>query len=112
MFEVFQPVTESPVLIALTVAFAITSSITVFDTRLIQAKKAGNLLPDEPQLPAWVGLIGWLHWGIGLALLILSWKYALAVFVLKFILSVLPVLETIGNVLMSPFKPKARPPAA
>ncbi len=112
MFEVFEPVTRSPALLALTVAFAITSSITVFDTRLIQAKKAGNLHPDESLLPAWVGIISWMHWGVGLALLILNWKYALAIFVLKFILSVLPVLETIGNVLMAPFKSKARPPAA
>ena len=30
---------------------------------------------------------------------VLNWKVAIAVYVLKFILDVLPVLETIGNVI-------------
>ena len=95
---------NSPVLIGLTIAFAITASITTFDARLIQAKRVGNLSPDEPLLPAWTGLFGWLHWGLCLTILILNWKYALLVFIIQFVLSVLPVLETIGNVLMSPFR--------
>lgn len=96
----------SPLLITLTVLYAITSSITVFDKRLIQAKRSGALPPDEPMLPSWVGIIAWLHWGLLLVLLILNWKYALAVYVAKFILSVLPVLEIVGNMLMRPFRPK------
>lgn len=101
----YQPI-DSPSLIILTVLFAITSSITVFDKRLIQAKRDGTLPPDEPMLPSWVGLIGWGHWILFLALLILNWKYALALFVIKFVLSVLPVLETVGNILMRPFRLK------
>lgn len=97
---------SSPILIILTVVFAITSSITTFDKRLIQAKKAGTLPQDEPMLPSWVGVISWLHWGVMLAILLLNWKFAVAIFIIGFILEVLPVWETIGNVLMSPFKPK------
>jgi len=88
----------------LTIAFVITSSITTFDKRLIQARRDGTLPPDEPSLPSWVGLIGWIHWGLALALLIINWKYAIIVFIVMFVLAVLPVLETIGNILMSPFK--------
>lgn len=98
----------SPIVILLTVLFGITSSITTFDKRLIQAKKTGVLPVDKPMLPTWVGFIAWLHWGLGLAILLLNWKYAIAVFVVKFVLEVLPVLETIGNVLMRPFRPKAK----
>ncbi len=57
-------------------------------------------------LPSWVGIFGFLQWAIFIALFILNWKYALIIFVVKFILKVLPVLETIGNILMSPFLPK------
>jgi hypothetical protein len=97
---------DSPLLITLTVLFAITSSITVFDKRMIQAKRSGSLPPDEPMLPSWVGIIAWIHWGLLLGLLILNWKYAIGVYIAKFILSVLPVLEIAGNVLMRPFRPR------
>jgi len=92
----------------LAIAFVITSSITTFDKRLIQARRDGTLPPDEPLLPSWVGLIGWIHWGLALALLIINWKYAIIVFIVMFILAVLPVLEMIGNMLMSPFKQRTQ----
>lgn len=95
-------------LIILTIAFVITSSITTFDKRLIQAKRGGTLPPGEPMLPSWVGLIGWIHWGLALALLMVNWKYAILVFIAMFVLAVLPVLETIGNLLMSPFKQRTQ----
>jgi len=100
------PINE-PILIILTIFFAITSAITVFDVRLIQAKKRGEL-PDEPMLPSWVGVITWLHWGLTVIILLLNWKYGLLLIIIKFVLSVLPVLETIGNFLMSPFRPKGK----
>lgn len=91
--------------VILTITFVITSSITTFDKRLIQAKRDGTLPPDEPLLPSWVGLIGWIHWGLALALLIINWKYAIIIFIIMFILAVIPVLERIGSILMSPFRP-------
>ena len=92
------------IVIILTILYAITSSITVFDKRMIQAKRDGVLPEDESLLPSWVGIILFIHWIIGLSILILNWQFAIIVFVAKFILSILPVLETIGNILMSPFK--------
>lgn len=89
---------------SITAIFAITASITAFDTRLIQAKKLGDLPPDEPLLPSWTGLITLLHLGLSLTILLLNWKYALLIFLVQFVLQVLPVLEIIGNVLMAPFK--------
>ena len=94
--------------VILTIAFVITSSITTFDKRLIQAKRDGVLPPDEPLLPSWAGLIGWIHWGLALSLLIINWKYAIIIFIIMFILAVLPVLEIIGNILMSPFKQRTK----
>jgi hypothetical protein len=96
----------TPLIIGLTVAYFITTSITTFDIRLVQAKKDGTLPPDQPMLPGWVSSLYWLQWAIFLALLYLNWKYALVLFVVKFILKVLPVLEIVGNILTSPFKPR------
>ncbi|MAF20068.1 MAG: hypothetical protein CMI55_00090 [Parcubacteria group bacterium] len=95
---------ENPILIGLIALFTITSSITVFDKRLIQAKRDDPVFKADSILPQWIGLIGWLHWLIGLSIILLNWKVAITVFIIKFILSVFPVLETIGNILMSPFK--------
>jgi len=97
---------DSPVLMLMTIAYFFTSAITTFDKRLIQAKKHGSVPVDEPMLPWWVGLIAWVHWGLFLSLLILNWKYALVLFALKFVCSVLPILETVGNILMTPFRPR------
>ncbi len=90
----------------LIILFAITSSITTFDIRLIQAKRDGALLPDEPLLPSWVAGVYWIHYGLIITMLIMDWKHAVSVLIIGFILKVLPVWETIGNILMLPFKNK------
>src|SRR5436853_7679495 len=94
-------------IIALTVAYFLVASITTFDIRMTQAQRQGTLPSDEPMLPSWVGVFVWAQWAIFLLLLYLNWKYALILFALKFVLKVLPVLEVIGNILMSPFKPRS-----
>ncbi len=94
----------SPLYITLTIVYFLVSSIVVFDIRLIQAKKFGGV--DYRSLPLWVGFFYYIQWALFITLAILNWKYALIIFVIKFILKVLPVLETIGNILMSPFKPE------
>lgn len=97
------PITST--VIILTTVYFICESISTFETRIIQAKRDGRLPPDEPLLPDWTVAFIWIGWITFLALIFISWKYALAIFIIKFILKVLPVLETIGNILMSPFKP-------
>jgi hypothetical protein len=96
----------TPLIIGLTVAYFLVASISTFDLRLTQAKRDGTLPPDEPTLPSWVVVFDWLMWAIFIALLYLNWKYALVLFAIKFVLKVVPALETIGNILMSPFKPR------
>ena len=106
MVDLFNTPIDSPLIIVLTIIFAFTSSITTFDKRLIQAQRDGRLSENEAMLPTWVGALVWFHWLVGLSIILLNWKYAIVVFVIKFILSVLPVLETIGNILMLPFRHK------
>jgi len=95
----------SPLYLILTVAYFLVASITTLDIRLMQAKSRGE---DFGELPPWVGIFPFMQWGLFIALAILNWKIAIGLFVLKFVLKVLPVLELIGNVLMAPFAPKRR----
>jgi len=97
----------NPLLVALTVGYFLAASVTTFDIRLIQAKRAGALPPDERMLPAWVGIFHYLQWAAFVGLLVANWKFALAVFAIKSVLRVLPVLEVVGNLLMSPVKRRA-----
>lgn len=97
---------DTATLIGLTVAYGVISSITTFDIRLIQGKKNGTLPLDEPDLPKWITILYWLEWIIFAFMVYLNWKYALIVFAIKFVLKVLPILEIIGNILMTPFKKK------
>ena len=103
--ELFNTSFSNPFFIITLILFTITSSITVFDKRMIQAHRSGEMKSNE-MLPSWVGIIGWIHWILGAILILINWKYALIIFVGKFVLSVLPVLEILGNFIMSPFKRK------
>lgn len=97
------PIT-SPLYQTLTILYFLVESIVTFDVRLIQAKRQGE---DFGLLPPWTGIFIYIGWGLFIALLVLSWKLALIIFAVKFVLKVLPVLETIGNILMSPFTQRA-----
>ena len=104
MLKLFDSPLNSPYIYCLLIIYALTSSITVFDTRLIQGRKNGTVPESEPMLPNWVSLIAWIDWLALLALILMNWKVALIAYAIKFILSVLPVLEVVGNILMSPFR--------
>lgn len=101
--ELFNTPVQSTIIILLTVVYFIIASITTFDIRINQAITQGE---DEIPLPLWVAIFYWLLWAIWIWILLLNWQYALVIFAIKFILKVLPVLEIIGNILMSPFKHK------
>ncbi len=106
MIELFNTAVRSPVIITLTVLYFLTSSITTFDIRMTQGKCDGTIPSNEQMPPRWVALIYWIDWLLIIAIFLLNWKYAVLVFIVKFILQVLPVLEIAGNILMSPFKRK------
>lgn len=94
----------SPLYLILTIVYFLVASVVTLDIRLEQAKKFEGV--DYGTLPSWTNIFWLLQWCIFIVLAILNWKYALIIFVVKFVLKILPVLETIGNILMSPFKPK------
>ena len=108
MISLLNTPANSPVLIVTTIAFVVTASITTFDVELFRAKRDGVVPPDELLLPSWTGIFHLLHWGLCLTLLILNWKYAVLGFIIQFALSIFPILETIGNVLMSQLRDRKR----
>lgn len=97
-----------PISITLVIIFIITSSVTTFDKRMIQAKKAGTIPTDESLPPSWVAGVYWIHYGLMVIILVLNWKYAIGLFIIGFIFEVLPVWETLGNIIMRPFRPKIK----
>lgn len=99
--ELFKTSIDSPFVIIITIAFFIVSAITTFDIRIIQAQKEGI---DEPSLPNWVAGLYWLNWIFSISIILLNWKYAIAVFIVRFILKITPVLETIGYYLVNRFR--------
>lgn len=103
--ELFNTPIGTPLLIVLTVLYFIVASVETFDIRIIQANRQGANLPN---LPNWVIVFHILLWVFWILIFLLNWKYAFILFGIKFILKVLPVLETIGNILMSPFSPNKK----
>lgn len=104
MITLFSTPITSPIVIILTIIYFICESITTYDTRLIQAQRDGFSQENETMLPTWVGFFVFIGWGTFIALVLLNWKYAILIFIIKFILKVLPVLESIGQILMMPFR--------
>jgi len=106
MKEIIQEALQSPALICMTIILFITGSITTFDIRLTQAIRRGQLPKEHPELPWWVAFLYWIHYGLIICLFFINWKYATILFIALFVLKVLPVLETFGNIMMAPFKPR------
>ena len=100
--NLFNTPTNMPIIIVLAIVYFVCAAITTFDTRIIQAKKAGFLPENESQVPEWTGLFGIVMWLAFTALFVLNWWFALVLFALKFILKVIPVLENIGAFLLLP----------
>lgn len=95
---------ESPLFLVLTTALFFFSSITTFDKRQTQAKNAGVLPSDHPDLPRWVGAAHIFDWILLIALFVVNWRAALVVWMGLLAFKILPVLETIGNLLMKLFR--------
>lgn len=95
--------------ILLSFVFAITSAITEYDKKLTLAYWNGQKYKWE-LLPKWVGRIIWLHWALCLLLLAINWKYALVVFIIKYLFSITHILEHTGNLIVSLFRKKQKPP--
>lgn len=103
----YAPVNSTSLLI-ISILYAIVESIRIYDARLIQAKTRGfysgvAISAKGRFLPKWVGYFHALGWLLLIIIVIINWKYAIAFYIILFLLRVLPILERIGAVIMSPF---------
>jgi hypothetical protein len=99
-------------LTTLTILYFLLASVTTFDIRLTQAKRAGDVPPDEPLPGRWVNIFYWAQWGVAIAMLWMNWRYALSMILIRFLLSLTPILELLGNLLLgvltAPFRKSRR----
>lgn len=101
----YKLVDKSPIMMVLTVTFLVLASISTLDKRLTQVKRASEAPESEPTLPWWtVVVIDIPYYGNMIAMLVLNWKYALAVIALMFMLASLTDLpEKAGYLFMRRF---------
>ncbi len=102
--ELFTTPPNSPILAALIIVYFLLAAVTTFEIRVIQSQKSKVQQAGQVSLPAWTGIFAYLMWLAWLAIFLLNWQLALVVFVLKFILKVLPVLEIFGSFILTPIK--------
>lgn len=103
IMHLFSTPIGSPVLIILSVVYLLLDAVCIFDTRVTQSIR-NNVLPlNQKRLSNVISLFVLLMWLCMAVIFLLNWWYAIILFVIQFILKVLPVLETIGATLLRPF---------
>jgi len=90
--------------IIVTVAFFFTSAITKFDVSLTKAISIGDLPPEEPRLPHWIGSLFWVHWGLIITLFVFNWRLAILVYLVRAVLSFFGIMEIVGSILTIPIR--------
>jgi len=90
-------------IIILNILFYLFLSIVVFD---LDYRKSKSL--DDPDTSQWIGLIYCALIISWIVLLFASWKFALIGFFVYLVSAIFPLPQIIGNILMSPFKPKQK----
>lgn len=106
--EIVRAPLDSPLILMLSVLYALVEAIRIYDVRLLQAERGrfnSKVAADAGgrSFPAWVTIFHWGGWLIFLSLLYLNWKYSIALYALLFVLRVVPVLENLGSMVMRPF---------
>ena len=106
--DVLSAPVQSPAILLFSIAYVIVESILIYDARLIQIRTRGfrsgvAVAAEGRSLPQWVGYIHLAGWAMLVIIVVLNWRYAIALYAFLFILKMLPVLERIGAAIMRPF---------
>lgn len=94
---------KQPLILWLSIFYIIFEAVSIYDTRLIQWKKLGDIPQDTPTPPAWTAFFGIFGWAIIVILFFLNWPYTLTLMLIVFLLKVAPVMEILGQIIISPF---------
>jgi hypothetical protein len=98
-----------PMVIVLAAIYGVSSCITTYDIRYIQATGQKHLPDNALAPPFWTGYFYYLMWATWSTLFLLNPFLALALFLIKFILKVIPVLEILGEEMIRPFSKPHNP---
>ena len=93
----------SPLFLTVLIIHFVSFSIRAYDVGILHSIREGNIVRP---LGSWVGIAHWIGWGTAIALLILNWKYALIIFVIRFFLRFFSILQIIGFLFLYPFLTK------
>lgn len=115
--NIFNTSIDSPISIIFTILWFIASAIDTFDIRLNQSEKTPGITMTEAVRRsseknytsfgyAITSVVSILTWILFIIIFLLNPLYAVVIFVIRFILKVLPVMETIGGWIMKPFMKK------
>lgn len=99
---------DSPLILSLTFVYIVSDAISIYDTRLIQWRQNGMIPKDTPSPPNWTGVFGILSWVTIIVTIILEWQYGLLLWLIIYILKIIPVMETIGGVIVKLLIPRSK----
>lgn len=106
MIDLFTTTIQYPTIPILTIIYFFVESIVTYDMRINQYLMTKS--STVKKLPSWVAIFIFIGWGIFIYFIFINWKYAIIIFVVRYILKLLPVLETIGEFLITPFDPNRK----
>jgi hypothetical protein len=95
-------------ILILSIIYFLSLSVVLFDLDYTRAKKIGNISKDEPATPQWIGSIYLVCIVTWIAILFMNWKISVLGVVVYYSSSVIPLPQTVGNILLSPFKSRGK----
>lgn len=104
MINWFNTAPNAPVIVIICVLYLLSAAVTTYDIHLMNAQKNEDDKLNLKMLPRW---IGFLHWGesiLFLLMVLLNWKFAIVIWIIKSILQALFILEVVGYIIIYPFK--------
>jgi hypothetical protein len=78
--------------------FFISSAIMTFEKRVMQLGREEPELLTRYDSPGWMGVFMLTQYGALIGLVVMNWKFALYYWVAGFIMAVLPIFQTFGQV--------------
>ncbi len=103
MINWFYTPVNTPILVFCFLGYLLCSSVTSYDIHLLKLQKGIESESQNRLLPRWVGLLHWAEVICLLFVLLLNWKFAVVIWIMKSILQALFILELIGYMVLYPF---------
>jgi hypothetical protein len=104
MINWFNTAPNASVVVIVFVLYLLSAAVTTYDIHLMNLQKNEDGKLDLKMLPRWIGFLHWAESILFLLMVLLNWKFAIVIWILKSILQALFILEVIGYIIIYPFK--------